>query len=71
MTKSLRGITFTLIPTPNKKIAEDFGLEWRGYVPPFATIIVDKEGRIRFKSVDTDYKRTSVSRIIKELQGIQ
>jgi len=72
MTKSSLGITFTLIPTPNKKIVEDFGLEYSGTGAAYATFIIDKEGRIRFKSVDTGWEeRTSASRIIKELQGIQ
>jgi peroxiredoxin len=79
MTKSSRGITFTLIPTPNKKIVEDFGLKYDSFSAAYATFIIDREGRIRFdregrirfKSVDTSWNRTSVSKIIKELQGIQ
>ena len=70
-TKKFLGITFTLIPTPNKEIIDAFGIR---YAPrsnaAFGTIIIDKKGRIRFKSQEEYNLRTSASRIIKELQGI-
>jgi alkyl hydroperoxide reductase subunit AhpC len=59
---------------PNRKVVEDFGLTYdSASLSPaaYATFIIDKEGRIRFKSVDSGYNRTSTSRIIKELQIIQ
>jgi alkyl hydroperoxide reductase subunit AhpC len=59
--KSVQEITFTLIPTPNKSVAKDFG------VRTYATIIIDKSGIIRFKDVDD---LASASYIVKELQGI-
>ena len=70
-TKSSLGITFTLIPTPNKKIAEDFGIEYNISEAALGTIIIDRKGRIRFKSLDDAWYRTSTSSIIKVLQGIQ
>ena len=73
-TKSSLGITFPLIPKPNRKVAEDFGVEYN-YTPSggaaYGTIIIDKKGTIRFKSLDELHFRTSTSKIIKELQGIQ
>ena len=64
-------ITYILIPTPNKKVVEEYGLRYDSYGAAYATIIISKEGRIRFKSVEDHATRTSVSRIIKELQTIQ
>ena len=69
LTKKSLGITYTLIPTPNRKVGEDFNLTYdRGVA--FATIIMDKEGRIRYRGDDRWDRRTSVSQIIRELQGI-
>ena len=64
------GLTFMLIPKPNRKVAEDFGV-WN----PFrnravATIVIDKKGRIRFIEVSNSDDRTSASKIIRELQSI-
>lgn len=68
--KRLLGLTFTLIPKPNKKVAEDFGV-WPKYMDrAVATIIIDKKGRIRFKEVSKSTHRTSAPKIISELQGI-
>jgi len=71
MTKSSLGITFTLIPMPNRKVVEEFGLTYDSAAAAYATFIIDKKGRIRFKSVDSGYNRVSTSRIIKELHGIR
>ena len=70
-TKSSLGITFTLIPTPNRKVVLDFGLKYGTGGSAYGTIIIDKKGTIRFKSPDELHFRTSTSKIIKELQGIQ
>ena len=70
-TESSLGITFTLIPTPNKKVAQDFGIEYDYNGAAFGTIIIDNKGIIRFKSLDEAFSRTSPSRIVKELQVIQ
>ena len=70
-TKSSLGITFTLIPTPNRKVGNDFGVEYTYGGSAFATIIIDRKGSIRFKSLEDAWDRTSTSSIIKELQGIQ
>ena len=64
------GLTFTLIPKPNRKVAEDFGV-WNQYRNrAVATIVIDKKGRIRFIEVSNSDDRTSASKIIKELQRI-
>jgi peroxiredoxin len=73
LTKSFLGITYYLIPIPNRKVVEDYGLEYvfDGYSPAaYATFIIDKKGRIRYKSTDEALNRTTISRIIRELQGI-
>lgn len=70
-TKSSLGITFTLVPTPNKKAVLDFGLRYTDSGRVHAVIIIDKKGRVRYKRVDKLPSLTSASTIIKELQGIQ
>jgi peroxiredoxin len=68
--KRLLGLTFTLIPKPNKKVAEDFGVWNQSRNRAVATIVIDKNGRIRFKEVSNSDDRTSASKIIRELQSI-
>ena len=68
-TKKSLGLTYTLIPTPNRKAGKDFNLAYdRGAA--YATIIIDKNGHIRFKRNDRWDSRTSASQIIKELQSL-
>ena len=69
--KKVLEITYNLIPTPNGKIAKEYGLRYDSFGAAYATIILDKKGQIRFKSVEEYATRTSASTIIKELQGIQ
>ena len=69
--KRVLEITYILIPMPNGEIAKEYGLKYDSFGAAYATIILDKKGQIRFKSVEEYATRTSVSRIIKELQGIQ
>ena len=66
--KSFHRITYTLIPTPNRTVAEYFGV--RDYA--FGFIIIDKKGRIRYKNISGDVVGMghSVKKIIRELQGI-
>ncbi len=59
----------TLIPTPNRKVGEDFDLTY-DMGAAFATISIDKNGHIRYRSDDGWDRRTSVSQIIRELQGL-
>lgn len=61
ISKSFHGITFTLIPKPNRSVAKQFG------VRTYATIIIDKNGIIRFKEINDI---SSASYILKELQAI-
>jgi alkyl hydroperoxide reductase subunit AhpC len=69
-TKKSLGITYTLIPTPNKKVVEDFGVAYGSQGAALGAIIIDKKGHIRFKSVDRWNTRTGSSTIIRELQGL-
>jgi peroxiredoxin len=64
-------ITYPLIPTPNKNIVDKYKLQYDSFMAAYATIIISKEGRIRFKNVEDRATRTSASTIIKELQSIQ
>jgi len=68
--KKYLGLTFTLIPKPNRKVAEDFGVWNRYRNRAVATIVIDKNGRIRFIEVSNSDDRTSASKIIGVLQGI-
>jgi peroxiredoxin len=68
--KRALGLTFTLVPKPNRKVAEDFGVWNRYRNRAVATIVIDKKGSIRFKEVSNSDDRTSASKIIRELQGI-
>ena len=70
-TKTSLGITYTLIPTPNRKVVLDFGLKYGDGGAAYGTIIIDKKGLIRFKSLDKWTSLTKTSEIIKELQVIQ
>jgi peroxiredoxin len=64
-TKSAYKISYTLIPKPNRAIAEDFGVSGN----KFGIIIIDKKGRIRYRDI-SNFMQHSVSIIIRELQGI-
>ena len=64
-------ITYGLIPTPNKKVVEEYGLRHDSNGAAYATFIIDTKGDVRFKRVETGTERTSISEIIKELQSIQ
>jgi peroxiredoxin Q/BCP len=76
--KNVYEITFTLIPKPNRKVAEDFGVWNRSRNYATATVIIDQKGRIRYKQIyepsiaNLPYHgyRISVSEIIRQLQGI-
>ena len=68
--KSHLGLTFTLIPKPNRKVAEEFGVWNRNRNRAVATIVIDKNGSIRYKEVSNSDDRTSASKIIRELQAI-
>jgi peroxiredoxin len=70
LTKSFLGITYILIPIPNKKVVEDYGLKYNQRGSAYAIFVIDRKGRIRYKNVDTGYDRVSVSRIIREIGGI-
>lgn len=66
-----RRLHYTLIPTPNRNVVEEYKLQYDSLCGgSYGTIIIDKKGFMRFKSNDDRATRTSPSRIIKELQGI-
>jgi peroxiredoxin len=69
--KRVLEITYILIPMPEGKIVEEFGLKYDSFGAAYATILLDKKGQVRFKRVEQYATRTSASTIIKELQGIQ
>lgn len=54
-TRKALGISFTLIPGPNRQIQQEYGVydEFKKRLKP-ATVIVDKQGFIRFKYVGRD-----------------
>jgi peroxiredoxin len=64
-------ITYVLIPTPNKEVVEEYGLRYDSYGGAYATFIIDTKSHVRFKRVESGSARTSVSKIIKELQGLE
>lgn len=64
------GLTFTLIPKPNRKVAEDFGVWNRYRNRAVATIVIDTKGRIRFLEVSNSDDRTGATKIIEELQRL-
>jgi len=63
-------ITYSLIPTPNKNVVEEYKLQYDSFGASYATFIIDKKGTVRFMSMDSSSNRTSTSKIIKELQGL-
>ena len=67
--KSLE-LTYHLIPKPNRDVVEKYKLQYDSSGAAYATIIIDKKGVVRFKSIDSSSSRVSTSKIIKELQGI-
>ena len=71
-TRNQLGITFTLVPVPNRKVAEDFGVYNPERKRAIATLILDKEGLIRLKYVSrNENDRPNFSKIIKILQDIK
>jgi peroxiredoxin len=69
--KRVLEITYSLIPTPNGEVVEEYGLETDSSGGAYATYIIDKKGKVRFKGADDRATRTPASSIIKELQLIQ
>jgi peroxiredoxin len=69
--KKVLEITYFLVPKPNGKVGEDYGLKVNSSGAAYATIIIDQKGHVRFKGDDDRATRTTASRIIKELQVIQ
>jgi len=71
-TKKALNLTFALIPGPNRKVAEEFAVYDQEKKRAIATLILDKEGMIRFKYISKDPEdRPSFSKIIKWLQEIK
>ena len=65
-TKSVYKITYTLVPTPNRKVVEKFGVVDESY----GFIIIDKKGRVRYKDISLGGMQHSVTEIIRELGGM-
>lgn len=71
-TKKTLDLTFPLIPGPNRKIAEEFKVYDPERKRAIATLILDKEGMIRFKFISQDPEdRPSFSKILEVLQEIK
>ncbi len=71
-TRNQLGITFTLVPVPNRKVAEDFGVYDPKRNRAIATLILDREGFIRLKHVSkTENDRPEFQKIIDTLRGIR
>jgi peroxiredoxin len=71
-TKTQLGITFTLVPVPNRKAAEDFGVYNPERKRAIATLILDKEGLIRFKYISkNENDRPKFSKLVNVLQEIK
>ncbi|OGK84824.1 MAG: hypothetical protein A2X52_06800 [Candidatus Rokubacteria bacterium GWC2_70_16] len=72
-TRKALGITFSLIPGPNRKVQEEYGVydeEKRRLTP--ATMVVDKDSIIRFKYVGKDDEdRPGLSRILSVLRQLR
>jgi peroxiredoxin len=64
--KSVHRITYILIPTPNRTVAENFGVGGK----TFGFIIIDKKGRIRYKNISPGNMQHSVGLILRELGGM-
>ena len=69
--KRVLEITYSLIPTPNRDVVDEYGLKTDSSGGAYATFIIDKRGKVRFKGADDRATRTPPSRIVKELQLIQ
>ena len=63
-TKSQKKITFTLVPTPNSSVTDDYGIKRGGE----GMIIIDKKGRIRYMRINVGHGSSSI--IIRELGGV-
>lgn len=71
-TQKVLGITFPLVYGPNRKVAEEFGVYDAQRKLAIATMILDKEGMIRFKhTARGDQDRPSFSKIISILKEIK
>ena len=70
-TKKAFNITFTIIPGPERKTAEAFGVWNNTRQLAIATVIVDKSGVIRFIHEGvSDFDRPNASDVIKKLKEI-
>lgn len=70
-TKKAFNITFTIIPGPERKTAEAFGVWNNTRQQAIATVIVDKSGVIRYIHEGvSDFDRPNASDVIKKLKEI-
>jgi peroxiredoxin len=72
-TRTALGVTFSLIPGPNRKVQQAYGVydESRRRLTP-ATVVGDRDGLIRFKHVGKDDEdRPSLSSILSVLRQLR
>jgi peroxiredoxin len=68
------GLDFPVLLDTDNKVSARYGLinESNPVVPHPTTVIIDKQGVIRYLRVDTDYKvRPSVDELLKALDQLQ
>ena len=59
--KRVLEITYSLIPTPNREVVDKYGLKTDSSGSAYATFIIDKKGKVRFKGADDRATRTPPS----------
>jgi peroxiredoxin len=72
-TRKALGISFHLVPGPNRQIQQEYGVydDFKKRLKP-ATVIVDKQGFVRFKYVGRDDEdRPALSKVIAVLQSLK
>ena len=72
-TRKALGISFHLIPGPNRQVQQEYGVydDFKKRLMP-ATVIVDKQGFVRFKHVGRDDEdRPNLSKVIAVLQDLK
>jgi len=70
-TKNVLNITFPIIPGPNRKTAEAFGVWNSAWNYAIATVILDKTGVVRYvHKARGDHDRPTRSEILNKLKEI-
>jgi peroxiredoxin len=71
-TRDALKILFPLIPGPNRKLAEDYGVFNPRWNYAIATLVVDKTGVVRFEHIAAnDEDRPNAAKVIEVLRGLR